>query len=110
MSKTIKEKILDFIKTTPVFFDKKHIPYISMTNFNALISCIENSDFKSQIQKPRFDVYRKNVSIYSYDIQSETEKYADKLYTKYQRKVDKFLSKQYKNLLKKAKNGRKKRN
>lgn len=110
MSKTIREKILDFIKTTPVFFDKKHIPYISMTNFNALISCIENSDFKSQIQKPRFDIYRKNISVYNYEIHIETKKYADKLYTKYQRKVDKFLEREYKKLLKKAKNGRKKRN
>lgn len=110
MSKTIKEKILDFIKTTPVFFDKHKIPYISMTNFNTMIRNLEKEDLKTPIQKPRFDTYKRQVSIYSYDIQIETEKYADKLYTKYQRKVDKFLSKQYKNLLKKAKNGRKKRN
>ena len=110
MSKTIKEKILYFIKTTPVFFDKHKIPYISMTNFNTMIRNLEKEDLKTPIQKPRFDTYKRQVSIYSYDIQIETEKYADKLYTKYQRKVDKFLSKQYKNLLKKAKNGRKKRN
>ena len=112
MSKTIKDKIVDLIKDTPVsiYIHKKFIPYIHIKHFNMLIENIKNENFKTPNWEPFFDTKKKNVCVYSCEIQNKAKEFSIKLHTKYQRKVDKFLEREYKKLLKKAKNGRKKRN
>lgn len=110
MGKTVKEIVVDYLKSVPISFDKHKVPYVSMTNFIIAIRNLEKDNLKSAPQIPKFDTTFKNAGFYSHSITIETEKYANELYLKYQKKVDKFLTKKYKEILNKGDNGRNRKN
>jgi len=106
MSKTIKENIIDFIRTTPIFYNKNKVPYISMTNFNILIRKLEENDLKAPIKPQIFDTCPKNVVVYSQSIMDKADKLSKKLFVKYQNKIDSLIKREYKRLLKDRRIGR----
>lgn len=107
MTKTIKENVIDFIKTIPVFYTKKGmIPYISMTNFNIMLKKLEENDLNTQIKPQIFDTCPKNVVVYSQSIREKSDRLSNKLFVKYQNKIDSLIKKEYKKILKGKKIGK----
>lgn len=106
MTKTIKENIIDFIKTIPVFYNKNRTPYISITNFNIMLQKLEENNFKSPIEPQIFDTCPKNVVVYSQSIREKSDRLSNKLFVKYQNKIDSLIKKEYKKILKGKKIGK----
>lgn len=106
--KPIKEIICELIEEIPVSHDKTGVPYIRISDFNQFARLIKEGDFGGcDYKQPHLYLDRELGKIetsFSYMIAYDAEKYAKKLSTKYQKKIDRFIKKKYK-MLKKFKKG-----